>query len=96
MTRLTTHALSLALLALVTAAAPALACDAAGPNTHMGVVTSVDTAQKTFTLKDAQTGKPLTFVASPELLQGLKVKDEVSVVYATEGAKLRAMSIKKA
>jgi hypothetical protein len=94
MIRTVTGALSLVML-LFCAAGPALACDAAGPNTHMGVVTAVDTAAKTFTLKDAQTGKPLTFAATPEQLQGLHVKDEVSVVYAGQGTKLRATTIKK-
>jgi hypothetical protein len=94
MTRTITSVLSLAML-LFFAAGPSLACDAAGPNTHVGVVTAVDAAKKTFTLKDAQTGKPLTFAATPEQLQGLRVKDEVSVVYAAEGEKLRAATIKK-
>jgi hypothetical protein len=94
MTRNIMSVLSLAML-LFFAAGPALACDAAGPSTHVGVVTAVDAAKKTFTLKDAQTGKPLTFAATPEQLQGLRVKDEVSVVYEADGAKLRAATIKK-
>lgn len=89
------YALSLALMVVLAGVTPAFSCDAAGPSTHLGVVTAVDTVQKTFTLKDAQTGKPLTFVASAEMLQGIKVKDEVAVVYAAEGKNLRATAVKK-
>ena len=75
--------------------APAWACDVA-PNTHLGVITAVDVPGSTVTLKDAQTGKNLKFLAKPELLKGLAVKDQVAIVYATEGQALRATSITKA
>jgi hypothetical protein len=83
-------ALSLMMLALGPAA---LACEMAGPNAHVGTVTAL--SQKSFTLKDAESGMNLTFAASPELLKGIAVKDEVTVVFAKEGQTLRATSIKK-
>jgi hypothetical protein len=75
--------------------APALACESAGPNAHIGTVTAIDNAQKTITLKDAESGKNLTFTATPELLRGIAVKDQVIVKYAADGARLRATSVTK-
>lgn len=49
---------------------------------------------RTITMKDAETGKNLTFVAGPEPLRGLAVRDEVAVVFTAEGKTLRAASIK--
>ena len=76
-------------------AAPALACDSAGPNTHVGVVTAVDRARSTLTLRDAETGGALTFVARPDLLRGIASNDRVSVTFAAEGKTLRATSVEK-
>ena len=94
MTRIIVLALT-AWLAAILLASPMLACSTAGPNTHLGVVTAVDSAKSTITLKDAETGKNLTFRASPEQLKGIAVKDDVTIVYAAEGKDLRATSIKK-
>ena len=73
---------------------PAWACETAGPNTHLGVITAVDAGS--VTLKDAQTGKNLKFLASPQLLKGVAVKDQVAIVYTSEGKTLRATAITKA
>ncbi|OLC17120.1 MAG: hypothetical protein AUH29_03135 [Candidatus Rokubacteria bacterium 13_1_40CM_69_27] len=83
-------------LVLLGAAAVAPACELAGPNTHMGTIVAIDAAQSTLTLRDAQTRQNLTFLARPELLKDVAVKDEVAVVYAQEGGKLRATAIRKA
>ena len=48
------------------------ACDAAGPSTHIGTVQSVDASSKTFTIIDAQTRTSIKFVASNEIIDGLK------------------------
>src|SRR2546428_8909002 len=77
-------------------AAPALACDSAGPNTHVGVVTAVDRARSTLTVKDAETGSPLTFLAQPDLIRGIAPKDEVIVKFTPDGRTLRATSVEKA
>jgi len=68
------------------------ACDAAGPSTHIGTVQSVDASNKTFTIIDAQTRMPIKFVASNEIIEGLKdAKGSVMVNYeemeSTDGLK---------
>ena len=95
MKRLCTLALAVPMLAL-SAAAPASACDAAGPNAHVGVVTAVDRTRSTLTVRDAQTGSPLTFLAKPDLIRGIAPKDEVIVKFTPEGKTLRATSVEKA
>ena len=88
-------ALTLALVLLATAPA-AWACSIAGPNTHIGTVKAVDPAKHTLTMKDAETGEDLTFVADrPEMLKGIAPKDRVTVVFTAQGKTLRATSIKK-
>lgn len=76
-------------------AAPAVACESAGPDTHVGVVTGVDTAKNTVTLKDAETGAKLTFMTRPELLKGVRVNDQIVVGFAEDGQTLRATSIRQ-
>jgi hypothetical protein len=95
MNRVLSILLVLPLLTL-SARAPALACDSAGPNTHVGMVTALDRAGGTLTLKDAETGAALTFLARPDLLRGIAPRDEVAVTFAPEGRTLRATSIEKA
>ena len=46
----------------------ALACSAAGPNTHVGRILSVDGQAKTLKITDMTTGKPITFALSDALL----------------------------
>ncbi len=95
MKRLTMLVPAVALVAV--AAAPAVwACSLAGPNTHIGTVKAVDTSKSTLTMKDAETGEDLTFVADkPEMLTGIAPKDRVTVVFTAQGKILRATSIKK-
>ena len=89
--------LALAISLVTLAAAPAAwGCSVAGPNTHIGTVTAVDTGQHTLTMKDAETGENLTFVAEkPEMLKGIAPRDQVTVVFTAQGKTLRATSIKK-
>jgi len=54
------------------ASSAALACDAMGPATHMGPLMSVDASKPTFTIRDAQSSSPITFVATQEIITGLK------------------------
>lgn len=49
-----------------------LACDGMGPAKHMGQLMSVDAAKHTFTIRDAQSSSPITFVANQEIITGLK------------------------
>lgn len=95
MRRLKLLALGIA-LATLAATSPIWACSLAGPNTHIGTVKAVDTSKNTLTMKDAETGEDLTFVADkPEMLKGIAPKDRVTVVFTAQGKRLRATSIKK-
>ena len=76
-------------------AAPSLACESAGPNTHIGVVTAIDGQANTFALKDAESRMNLTFRATAEQLRGLAVGDHVTVTYSEDGKALRARTIRK-
>lgn len=49
----------------------AFACDAMGPGKHMGSITSVNAADKTFTIRDAQLQIPITFKASDEIIEAV-------------------------
>lgn len=84
---------SAAMLALVPAAGKA--CDVGVPNTHLGEVTAIDAPGQRLSLRDAQSGKILTFAAPKQVLSGLAVRDQVSVEYATEDKALKATAIKK-
>jgi hypothetical protein len=72
------------------------ACDAAGPSTHVGNIKSVDATGKTFTIIDAQTQSPITFVANNEIINGLKdAKGSVMVNYEEmeDSSKLKALGV---
>ncbi|MBL1276780.1 MAG: hypothetical protein COB30_011895 [Ectothiorhodospiraceae bacterium] len=60
------------LLGTLFASSATLACDAMGPSTHMGQLVSVDADKQTFTIRDAQSSSPITFVATDEIITGLK------------------------
>lgn len=77
----------------VVAAAPAWACKAAGPNTHVGVIMQVNAKGGEFTIKDAETGKPIIFVADAKQIGGLNVGDQVSVKYEKRDGGLAAKRI---
>jgi len=62
---------TIAALALA-GSAPALACTAAGSSVHIGPVTSIDAAAHTFTIRDAQTGGPITFSGAPYVIEAVK------------------------
>jgi len=93
MTKLRLLALS---AAFVLSASPfyAMACEGAGRFTHMGNVLSVDASGKTFTIRDAQTQKPITFLANNEIIDGLKdAKGSIMVNYQADGDKLKAVGV---
>ena len=71
----------------------ALACKALGPNKHVGVVQAINTQLKTFSIKDAESGMEMTFEASPQLLERVKVNTQVIVTYGAEGERLKAQAI---
>lgn len=62
-----------------------MACDAMGPGAHMGQLMSVNAAQSTFTIRDAQSQSPITFSASDEIIAGLEgMNGSVMVKYEKE------------
>ncbi len=71
------------------------ACDAAGPNTHIGKVLSVDEKKMTFTIRDAETKSPITFIAeSSEIITGLKgANGMITVNYEEDGDDLTAVGV---
>ena len=62
-------------------AGPAWACKAAGPNTHVGVITQLNAKERQFTMTDAETGKPMIFIADSAQMAALNVGDQISVKY---------------
>jgi hypothetical protein len=75
--------------------APALACSVLGTNTHIGPVTAVDSGKGTFTIIDAETRQPITFLADADVLKSLKdTKGQVRVMYEeADGGKLKATRV---
>lgn len=63
---------SILLTGSVLASSATLACEGMGPAKHMGQLVSVDAAKHTFTIRDAQSSSPITFVANEEIITGLK------------------------
>jgi hypothetical protein len=73
----------------------AVACKGAGAFKHMGVVTAVDSAAQTVTIKDAETGEPVTFSATVDQLKSVKPGDEVLIGFLEEkDGKLTAVNIR--
>ena len=70
------------------------ACDAAGKSTHIGSLMTVNAEQSTFTIRDAQSSSPITFVANNEIIEGLKgAKGSVMVNYKEDGDTLTAVGV---
>ncbi len=75
-------------------ATPVLACSAAGPGKHVGQVSAVDAKAGTFTIMDAETGKPIVFAASSGLIKdALQARGSVMVSYEKADGKLKAQDI---
>ena len=72
----------------------AWACKAAGPDTHVGMLQSVDAQAKSFTIIDAETRGPITFSADEAILNSLKdVKGMIGVLHEKAGGGLRALEV---
>ncbi len=89
-------AVTASLFVLLTATPmPALACGAAGPNTHVGQVLSVDKHAGTFTLLDAETMSPITLAADSALLEQISsISGSVAVTYKNDGGTLKALELR--
>ncbi len=93
MTKLMTVAALSACMTL--GAGTAWSCSMAGPNTHIGPVTAVDAEANTFTVLDAETRQPITFVATPTLLKGIVKNQQVTVTFEKDGNKLTTTAVKR-
>jgi len=83
-------------IALAAMSTTVWACRAAGPNKHVGVLLSVDEAANSFTLLDAESHRPITFLAADKLLSTLPhASRRILVDYRIDGAKLRATKIQQ-
>jgi hypothetical protein len=75
---------------------PSSACDAMGPDRHLGVVQKINPERGTFTIIDAQMRKPLTFIADQETLNTLALDQPFVITYRMDGSKMKAESVEKA
>ncbi len=78
----------------VAAVETAVACTAAGKDTHVGVVTQVNAAGRQLTIKDAETGSAISFVSESALIAPLKIGDQIVISYEAKDGKLVAKQIK--
>lgn len=79
---------------LIAGSTTAWACKAAGPDTHVGMLQSVDTKAKSFTIIDAETRGPITFSADEAILNNLKdVKGMIAVLHEKVGGVLYALEV---
>ena len=75
------------------APALSLACSNLGTNTHAGIIEQIDSKAGTLTLVDAETGKSITFLVSPNLLASLKPNNRVMINFKVDGKALVAEKI---
>ena len=85
--------LATVMMAITLITVPALACELAGPDTHVGEIKAIDLTQPSFTILDGQMKKPLTFLAAAEQLKALSLGQLVVVKYSKVGGQLRAEEI---
>lgn len=71
------------------------ACDGMGKSTHVGNLMSVNAADKTFTIRDAQLNSPITFVANAKIIGALNhAKGSIMVNYKEQDdGKLTALGV---
>lgn len=82
-------------MVLVMSALPVLAwaCDAMGPNRHVGVVTQIDPKAGTFTIIDAQKQKPVTFTAPKKVLDAVQIKRDFIITFRLDGQRMIAEAV---
>ena len=85
--------LATVMMAITLMTVPALACELAGSDTHVGEIKAIDLTQPSFTILDGQMKKPLTFLAAAEQLKELSLGQFVVVKYSKVGGQLRAEEI---
>ena len=85
--------LSMLVMFISSVTVAAWACDAMGPNRHVGVVTNIDPKAGTFTIIDAQKRTPMTFTAQKKLLDELKLNREFIVTFRLDGQRMTAEAV---
>ncbi len=85
--------LLLALAVSVAGVGSSWACSSMGPDKHVGIVKAVNTPEGALVLVDAETGKPVQFIAPAKLLEGVKVNDKAIVTFKMDGERLVAKEI---
>lgn len=72
----------------------AWSCSAAGENTHVGELIAVNVEINSFTIRDAESQSPITFISDDNVIEALKnIKGMVQVLYQEEGHQLRAIDV---
>lgn len=90
--------LAVLLMAAAFIAAPfgALACGAAAANIHVGPVLSVNEVAGTFTIRDAETQRPITFRSDATTIRQVQAaQGRVTVHYENDGDLLRATDVSR-
>lgn len=85
--------LAAVIVATTIVALPALACELAGPSTHIGKIKAIEIAQQSLTIIDQQMKKDVTFQAAPEQLKGLSLGQRIAVKYSEANGRLKAEEI---
>ena len=93
MNKIHQFALGVIVLAISSVSIPTWACDAMGPNRHVGVITQIDPKAGMFTIIDAQMRKPMNFTADKKLLDGLQVNRNVIVTFRMVGERMMAEAV---
>ena len=86
---------SIVAVALLSAPLAVLACGGKDSKMHMGQVVNIDAKSNTFTIRDAETSRPVTFKANDDIMAGLKKANgtvEVKFEENSDGA-LKAVGV---
>lgn len=79
---------------LVFISSSVLACGPGANKTHMGQLLNVDKTAQTFTIRDAETSKPVTFAANSDILGSLSgVNGNLMVNYEQTDQGLKAVGV---
>ena len=74
--------------------APTWACEGAGPNKHIGGITAIDVKTGTFTIRDAETNRLITFEATDLMLKEINISDRILVSYKEDAGRFIAVDLK--
>lgn len=70
------------------------ACSAMGPATHAGKILAFNEGDRTFTILDMETMKPITFSADNDIMQKIVGAEGMAIVdFASDGAGLTATRV---